>query len=75
MYLLTLNSHLVAVVSAKHNVALSLGVGGVNSSARTVNWSLIFRGEGDLDKIALLFNLEQGRPRMTCDFILTELES
>ncbi len=29
-------------------VPLSLGVGGVNSSARTVDWSLIFRDEGDI---------------------------
>jgi len=37
-----------AVVSAKHNAPLSLGVGGVNSSARIVECNLIFRYEGDI---------------------------
>lgn len=37
-----------AVIATKYSAGLSLEVGGVNSSARTVNWSLIFRGEGDI---------------------------
>ena len=39
---------LSAVIPAKHNVALSLGVDGVNCSARTVDWSLISSEEGDI---------------------------
>ncbi|MCH7913982.1 MAG: hypothetical protein IH856_13250 [Deltaproteobacteria bacterium] len=38
----------VCVVDADHEVPLSLGVVGVNTSARTVDWSLIFRNEGDI---------------------------
>ena len=36
------------VVDADHEVPLSLGVVGVNTSPRTLDWSLIFRGEGDI---------------------------
>ncbi len=35
------------VVDADHEVPLSLGVGGVNSWARRVDYSLIFRCEAD----------------------------
>ncbi len=60
-----------AVIPTKHNAPLSLGVVCVNTSARTVDWSLISRDEGDIGQNSPSVQIEANAAEVVSCWVTT----